>query len=126
MVLVVPPGEGSAMAEEEVVAAGPAERHDRQGYAVRDDDEADSLGDDPEISQPRRPKVRRRRSRPAPALRKGWFGNVNAGILGGLIMMVIAIVWFFGGLAFNILFFYPPILFIVGIAAFIKGILDNR
>jgi hypothetical protein len=51
--------------------------------------------------------------------------GINAGIGGGAIMMLIALVWFCGGLAFGILFFYPPILFVVGIIAFFKGIFDN-
>jgi hypothetical protein len=53
----------------------------------------------------------------------GW--GLNAGIGGGAIMMLISLVWFCGGLAFGILFFYPPILFIVGLIGFFKGIFDN-
>jgi hypothetical protein len=30
------------------------------------------------------------------AMEKGWFGNTNGGVLGGLLMMVIAVIWFFG------------------------------
>jgi len=41
-------------------------------------------------------------------------------VLGGVI--VIAVVWFFGGLAAGIIFFYPPILFVIGIAALIHGL----
>ena len=36
---------------------------------------------------------------------RGW----DAGMKGGLTMMAIAAVWFFGGLAFGIIFYYPPI-----------------
>ena len=57
---------------------------------------------------------------------EGW--GLNAGIGGGALLMLIAIVWFFG-----ILFFtegrrfpiYAPIMFIVGLIAFFKGIFDN-
>jgi hypothetical protein len=45
----------------------------------------------------------------------------DSSVLGGIAMMVIAIVWFVGGLAINIIFIYPPILFIIGLIAFIKG-----
>ena len=46
------------------------------------------------------------------------------GILGvsRALMMVIAVVWFVGGLAADIIFFYPPVLFIVGLVAFFKGL----
>ena len=37
-------------------------------------------------------------------------------------MMAGAVVWFVLGLMFDWVFFYPPILFIVGLIAFIKGL----
>ena len=42
-------------------------------------------------------------------------------VFGGLAMMAGAVVWFVGGLFFGILFFYPPILLIIGFVAMIKG-----
>ncbi len=48
--------------------------------------------------------------------------GLQAGVLGGLLMMAIAVVWFVGGLAAGILFYYPPILFIIGIVGLFKGI----
>ena len=54
---------------------------------------------------------------------RGW--GINAGIGGGAIMMLIALVWFCGGLAFDYIFFFPPVLFVVGLIAFFKGIADN-
>lgn len=36
-------------------------------------------------------------------------------------MMVGAVVWFVGGLFVNVIFFYPPILFALGIAAVVRG-----
>nr|WP_321406796.1 hypothetical protein [uncultured Carboxylicivirga sp.] len=41
-------------------------------------------------------------------------------------MIVIAILWFFGGLAAGYIFYYPPILFIIGIVALIKGIVEGN
>ncbi len=35
-----------------------------------------------------------------------------------------AVVWFFGGLAAGIIFFYPPILLIIGIIAIIRGVMS--
>jgi hypothetical protein len=55
----------------------------------------------------------------------GWFGSLNAGSVGGLLMMLIAVVWFVGGLAAGIIFIYPPILFVLGVIALVKG-LSNR
>jgi len=46
----------------------------------------------------------------------------DAGILGGLALMAISVAWFVGGLFFGIIFYYPPILFIIGIAAMIRGV----
>lgn len=46
----------------------------------------------------------------------------NSGIAGGVGLMVAAVVWFVVGLAADRIFFYPPVLFIVGLVAFIKGL----
>ena len=56
------------------------------------------------------------------AFERGWFGSINAGVVGGILMMGIAVVWFIVGLAGGIIFFYPPILFVIGIIAFFKGL----
>lgn len=48
----------------------------------------------------------------------------NKGLLGGLVLIVIAVVWFFAGLAAGIIFLYPPILFCIGLFAIIAGIYD--
>ena len=52
--------------------------------------------------------------------------GVKKGVLGGVIMMVIAAVWFFGGLAGGYIFYYPPILFVIGLYALVKGIMDGN
>jgi hypothetical protein len=56
------------------------------------------------------------------AFEKGWFGDVNSGAIGGILMMVIAVVWFVLGWLGGVLFIYPPILFVLGFIAFIKGL----
>lgn len=48
--------------------------------------------------------------------------GVSKGVLGGVVMLVIAGVWFFAGLAAGRIFFYPPILAVVGIYSIIKGL----
>lgn len=52
--------------------------------------------------------------------------GVKAGVLGGIIMMSIAVVWFFVGLKSGWVFFYPPILFCIGLFAFIKGLFTGN
>ena len=46
---------------------------------------------------------------------------VGPQIVGGILMMVGAVVWFVLGLLGGIIFFYPPILFIMGILAVFRG-----
>jgi hypothetical protein len=50
------------------------------------------------------------------------FGTVNAGVVGGVVMILIAVVWFVVGLTINRIFFYPPIMFVIGVIAIINGI----
>lgn len=50
----------------------------------------------------------------------GGFG-INSSVLSGIGMMIGALVWFFGGLALNIFFVYPPILFFIGLFTMISG-----
>lgn len=49
--------------------------------------------------------------------------SARAPILIGILMMVGALVWFFVALAAGRIFFYPPILFIIGIVSVVRGIL---
>jgi hypothetical protein len=47
----------------------------------------------------------------------------NAGIGGGVVMMFVAVAWFCGGLLLaDMIYFYPPVMFIIGLGAFIRGI----
>lgn len=39
----------------------------------------------------------------------------------GVVMMLGSVIWFFGGLYVGILFYYPPLLFVVGIITVVKG-----
>lgn len=48
---------------------------------------------------------------------------LNGGIIGGIVMMVLAVVWFVAGLVMaDRIFFYPPILLVLGIIGLVKGI----
>lgn len=52
--------------------------------------------------------------------------GIDMGMLGGLLMMGIAAAWFFIGLAGGIVFYYPPILFVIGIFALLKGLFTGN
>jgi len=47
--------------------------------------------------------------------------SVNPAIITGLLMMVGAAIWFFVGLAGGYIFFYPPVLFVLGIVSIVRG-----
>jgi hypothetical protein len=48
-------------------------------------------------------------------------------VIGGGLTMIIAVVWFVVGLvALGFIFFYPPVLFVLGLAATINGLIDSR
>jgi hypothetical protein len=53
---------------------------------------------------------------------RGW----DKGMMGGLAMMAIAAVWFLVGLAGGIIFYYPPILFVIGLVGFIRGLFTGN
>jgi len=52
-------------------------------------------------------------------------GLVNGGSIVGLLTMLAAVVWFVAGMAAGVVFFYPPILFMVGLFGFIKGLVSR-
>ncbi|HZT80354.1 MAG TPA: hypothetical protein VFA26_09035 [Gemmataceae bacterium] len=96
-------------------------------------------GEDDEKQRRERPRRRRRRPRVARQYgaddgeqERGFFagfatferGLVNAGVLGGVIMCVIAVVWLVLGLMVGYLFYYPPVLFVVGVIAIVVGVVN--
>jgi hypothetical protein len=96
-------------------AAIQAEPPERPPARRRSDD------DDPPLRKRRKPRREIERRTPLVSFERGWFGSVNAGVAGGILMIVIAVVWFIGGLAAGYIFFYPPILLVVGLIAIVKG-----
>ena len=52
----------------------------------------------------------------------GGGSMLNGGVIGGLLMMILSAVWFVGGLMAGFIFFYPPVLFVIGLASFIGGL----
>jgi len=76
----------------------------------------------PVARPPRMARADRPRRLPRVAFEEGWFGSLNAGAIGGILMMLIAVVWFVAGLAGGIIFFYPPVLLVIGFLSFLKGL----
>ncbi len=52
-------------------------------------------------------------------------GIINSGVAGGAIAMFVAVVWFVLGLVNDLIFYYPPILFVIGLIAFVKGLMGG-
>jgi len=138
-VLVVPRAEPEDE-EERISDVVPVERTRRRPpprpapsedeYDDDDEDEAAAtrgrrLSQDYEDRRPPRRRPRRTRQRDR-ASRDGWFGNINAGLVGGVAMILIAVVWFVVGLMAGYIFFYPPILLVIGIIAMVKGLMGDR
>lgn len=48
--------------------------------------------------------------------------GIRKGVAGGVTMIAIAAVWFFVGLSAGYVFYYPPILFLIGVYALLKGL----
>jgi hypothetical protein len=76
------------------------------------------VADDDE-DRPARPKKKKRRA----SQRSGGGVTVSGGVIAGLFMMLGAVVWLVVGLYFGWLFFYPPVLFIIGLISLIKGLM---
>jgi len=53
---------------------------------------------------------------------RGW----DAGMMGGLLMMLLAGVWFVAGLYCGFIFYYPPILFLIGLVGFVRGLFTGN
>jgi ribosomal protein S27E len=58
-----------------------------------------------------------------------WSGTekwvLSGGVIGGLLAMLVAVVWFVRGLMADRVFFYPPILFVVGLVGVAKGLMSG-
>jgi hypothetical protein len=64
-------------------------------------------------------------SHPAQLSKKGDFWNSS--VLGGIALMLIAVVWFVAGLLLiDRIFIYPPIMFVIGIVTTVKGLMSGN
>lgn len=80
-------------------------------------------GDEERILRKLGPKRERPKSSDGFGLERKGLGY---GILGGTLMMLVAVVWFVLGMMGGIIFFYPPILFIIGCYGVVKGVLEGN
>jgi len=74
-----------------------------------------------EVREVRKPRMPRKSARAHRERSSGPSVVISPGVVTGLLMMLGAAAWFFIGLAVGYIFFYPPILFILGFATMIKG-----
>lgn len=51
---------------------------------------------------------------------------IDKGVIGGILLIVVAGVWFYFGYQAGRIFFYPPILAFFGVVAIVNGLTDNR
>lgn len=100
-----------------VTAAERPRRRRERDSSHDDDDEGDA--------RTRRRDRRVRENYDGRDNRRGYTTQAQAGIGGGIFMIVAGIAWLFLGLAADRLYFYPPILIGLGIVALIKGIVDG-
>lgn len=99
-----------------ITARRAADEDDEPTPRRRPDPDEDEAEDEP------RPRKKKKKRRPASS-----YSGVNAGsILAGIGMMVGSVVWFVVGLMNNYIFFYPPVLFILGIIALVKGLMNQE
>jgi hypothetical protein len=134
-VIAVPAGSAVPVAATKAPAPAPAATDD---VDFLDDDafvDEDPYADSPSAAGTAPPRVGKssktpKSSQPDPKAKAGAFGMekkmVGSGVLGGIGLMVGAIVWFVLGLMADRIFFYPPIMFIIGLVAMIKGIIGSR
>jgi predicted Zn finger-like uncharacterized protein len=83
-----------------------------------------SVAFEPAKPEPARPRPRKERPpREEESGRRRLV--ISPGIITGVLMMVGAVVWFVLGLLGNRFFIYPPIMFVLGLVAVIKGLLGH-
>jgi hypothetical protein len=86
--------------------------------------------DDPPPRPPKPRRRRRSRSRyyddyPEPRRYRGGGISISQGVIAGAVMMAVAVAWLVLGLMLGWLFYYPPILFILGIVRIARSILNG-
>ena len=117
----MPENDPFGMPADENPFAAPADEFGETPYATTGSGEYGMTSAPAYMSAPKPRKKSKRKKTSAPASTGPDMGQV----LGGIGMMVGALVWFFGALALGRIFFYPPILFIIGLVTMIKGFMSS-
>ena len=103
------------------------------------DDDEDAEEGFSEGPPPKKPEKRKDRDRPRkrdpwkaaggrysePQESRPWI-VISPTMISGVLMMVGAVVWFIAGLALGWLFYYPPVLFVIGIITFFRGLAGHE
>lgn len=82
---------------------------------------------EPELRREQQKKESRERAQQEAANNGGSMEKsiLTSGALGGVIAMLVAVVWFFIGLMNDYIYFYPPILFVCGLGAVMKALMSG-
>lgn len=118
--LIVPDDSGVQSVEDEPL---PKAKKVRQARIADEDDEPPRKrrrDDDDEDED--RPRPRKRKKRRAPVQESSGLSS-QAPIAIGYLMMLGAVVWFVLGLMADRIFFYPPIMFVLGIISVGRGLM---
>jgi phage FluMu protein Com len=112
-----------------------AEENSEDSFGNDNWDSYDSYNDAPAAMPPKK-KGRASSSRESASRGNGYEAppsqprsgsSVNWGVMGtGILMMVGAAVWFVVGLMGDVIFYYPPVLFVLGIISFFKGLFGSE
>ena len=94
----------------------------------RTDDDADDRPsrrrqEDDNDDRPARRSRNRQKADPPQSLEGRIF---NGSTVGGAVAMLVAVVWFVVGFFAGWVFFYPPILFVIGLVGFIRGLVNRE
>jgi hypothetical protein len=90
-----------------------------------DNDKARYLGVDDDEDEDDRPRKKKRKSKKKKDDHLAFEKAIlNSGIPGGVAAMVVATIWFIVAIMNDWIFWYPPILFCVGLAAVIKALVN--
>jgi DNA-directed RNA polymerase subunit RPC12/RpoP len=85
--------------------------------------------DEPIAKRSPMPRPRRTKSRRSRSESSGWSMPsiaISPTIITGILMMLGAVAWFILGLAVGWIYFYPPILFVLGMAAVVRGLMGHE
>jgi hypothetical protein len=100
-----------------------AERPAREPAAAKLSSAPPNREPPPPTPYPKRgPKVATRSTK-SPRERRGPAIHITPGVLGGLVSMLVAVVWFVVAYQAGWIYFYPPVMFVFGFVAVVRGLL---